>query len=246
MSWNRSKQETLALPIDALALLILQSYASSRGSNWRNWMRAAENYGTAQDPEISAALGEGWGWLMTHGLVTPDPSQMSPDAYRVSRLGRETLKYGIAKLAAAERLGMALHSRIAQQVEQQFLLGEYELAVFAAMREVEIRVRELANLPGSTLGVALMKQAFSRQGPGPLVDTAADGGEQEAAMFLFAGAIGLFKNPTSHRAVDYDDPVIASEAVLLADLLLRMLDQTETRLNRGSGPLISARIIPFI
>jgi uncharacterized protein (TIGR02391 family) len=230
MAWRRSKKDTLALPINALALLILEDY-SRKGWNWQNWMRESEQYGTAQDQEISAALGEGWGWLMTHGLVVRDPSQSSPDAYRVSRLGHETLKYGVAKLTAAERLGMALHARIAQQVEQQFLLGEYELAVFAAMREVEIRVRELVGASDSTLGVSLMKQAFSRQGPGPLADTEADGGEQEAAMFLFAGAIGLFKNPTSHRAVSYDDPVMASEVVLLADLLLRLLDRTEARIR---------------
>ena len=138
---------------------------------------------------------------MTHGLVVRDPSQSSADAYRVSRLGEETLKYGVAKLTAAERLGVALHPQIAQRVEQQFLLGEYELAVFTAMREVEIRVRELAALPDSLLGVKLMRKAFSPQGPGPLADTEADGGEQEAAMSLFASAIGYFKNPTSHRAV---------------------------------------------
>jgi hypothetical protein len=32
-------------------------------------------------------------------------------------------------------------------VRRQFLMGEYDLAAFAAMREVEIRVRELAAPP---------------------------------------------------------------------------------------------------
>ena len=43
-------------------------------------------------------------------------------------------------------------------------------------------------------------------------------------MALFWGAIGVFKNPSSHREVNYDDPIVAAEAVLLADLLLRLLD----------------------
>ncbi|WP_442792216.1 TIGR02391 family protein [Amycolatopsis sp. NBC_01307] len=46
---------------------------------------------------------------------------------------------------------------------------------------------------------------------------------------LFKGAIGMFKNPTSHRAVKYEDPAVASDAVLLADLLLRLLDGVEAR-----------------
>lgn len=44
-------------------------------------------------------------------------------------------------------------------------------------------------------------------------------------MALFWGAIGVFKNPSSHRQVDFADPTLASEVILLADLLLRMLDQ---------------------
>jgi uncharacterized protein (TIGR02391 family) len=231
VTWTLSKQKTLALPINALALLILRNYQSKGGWNWRNWMIESEHHGTARDPDINAALAEGWAWLMTHGLVAPNPTQGTPDAYRITRLGEQTLKHGGARLVAAERLGVSLHPRIAQQVEEQFLLGQYDLAVFAALREVEIRVRQLADAPESLLGVKLMQQAFSLNGPGPLVDTTADPGEQEAAMNLFKGAIGLFKNPTSHRAVSYDDPVIASEIILLADLLLRLLDQVGRRLN---------------
>jgi uncharacterized protein (TIGR02391 family) len=72
--------------------------------------------------------------------------------------------------------------------------------------------------------VKLMQQALSPTSPGPLTDALADPGEQVAATNLFSGAIGLFKNPTSHRPVNYDDPRVAGEIVLLADLLLRLLD----------------------
>lgn len=226
MAWNRDRAETTKLPIDALALLVLQDYDG--GWNWQNWMRESEQYGTASDPEISQALSEAWGWLMTRGLVVRDPSQNSADAYQVSRLGRETLRYGVARLAAAERLGVALHPRIAQRIEQQFLLGEFELAVFAAMKEVEVRVRELAGASDSLLGVRLMQHAFSAE-KGVLTDADADPGEKVAMMELFKGAIGLFKNPTSHRPVNYDDATLASEVILFADLLLRLLDQVERR-----------------
>src|SRR5664280_1764738 len=101
--WSRSKQDTLVLPVSALALLILGDYKATSGWNWHNWMLESKSYGTAVDQQVQDALAEGWAWLTTHGLV--------------------------------------------QRIEQQFLLGEYELAVFAAMKEVEVRVRELADLP---------------------------------------------------------------------------------------------------
>ena len=231
MVWSRSKQDTLVLPVSALALLILGDYKATSGWNWHNWMLESKSYGTAVDQQVQDALAEGWAWLTTHGLVMRDTTQTSTDALKVTRLGEETLQYGLARLAAAERLGMALHPRLAQRIEQQFLLGEYELAVFAAMKEVEVRVRELADLPNSLLGVKLMQQAFSPNSPGPLTDAHADPGEQVAAMNLFSGAIGLFKNSTSHRPMNYDDPSVAGEIVLLADLLLRLLDQAEARLQ---------------
>jgi hypothetical protein len=62
-----------------------------------------------------------------------------------------------------------------------------------------------------------------------------DSGEREATMALFWGAIGVFKNPPSHRQVDYQDPTQAAEVVLLADLLLRMLDEVEARLRRTAS-----------
>ena len=230
MGWKRSREDTIELPIDALAILVLEDYVAGDGWSWQNWMRESEQYGTARDPEIGLALSEAWSWLMTHGLAVRDPAQSSSDAYQISRLGRETLKYGVARLTAGERLGVALHPRLAQRIQQQFLLGEFELAVFAAMKEVEVRVRELANGSQSLLGVKLMQQAFSAD-KGVLTDPEADPGERVAMMELFKGAIGLFKNPTSHRLVDYDHPTLASEVILFADLLLRLLDQVEERMG---------------
>lgn len=136
-------------------------------------------------------------------------------------------------MAAEARLAQGLHARIEARIRQQFLLGEFEFAAFAAMKEVEIRVRELGGYPDSEVGVRLMQAAFSDDGP--LTDPNLDSGEQSATRALFWGAIGVFKNPSSHRQVRFDDPTEAAEVVLYADLLLRLLDRTEARLNSGSG-----------
>ena len=72
----------------------------------------------------------------------------------------------------------------------------------------------------SAIGIKLARTAL---GPGgPLVDPNLDTGEQRATADLFAGALGVFKNPPSHRQVQFDDPTKASEVILFADLLLRM------------------------
>lgn len=59
--------------------------------------------------------------VRTHGRA-PTPAATKASR-RAAGLGAETLRYGVAKLTAAERLGVALHPRIAQRIEQQFLLG---------------------------------------------------------------------------------------------------------------------------
>jgi uncharacterized protein (TIGR02391 family) len=69
-----------------------------------------------------------------------------------------------------------------------------------------------------------MKSAFGEGGP--LSDPQLERGEQQAKMALYWGAIGMFKNPSSHGQVDFDDPTLASEVILLADLLLRLLDRS--------------------
>jgi hypothetical protein len=71
-----------------------------------------------------------------------------------------------------------------------------------------------------------MRNAFGNGGP--LYDINLDPGEADATRELYSGAIGLFKNPSSHRPVDYSDLTIAAEVILLADLLLRLLDRSST------------------
>jgi uncharacterized protein (TIGR02391 family) len=150
-------------------------------------------------------------------------------------------------MRAQARLDVDLHSAIESKVRSPFLLGDHETASFVAFKEVEIRVRKLAAASVSDIGVPLMRAAF---GPnGPLCDPAMDRGEAVALMELFAGGIGVMKNPTSHRQVLYEDPTEAAEAILLADLLHRLLDRVEARLvtqrsdaNQAQTPTSSGRV----
>lgn len=179
--------------------------------NWRVWAQK---------------ISEAFDWLYVEGLLAHSFDNGSR-SYVVTAVGRETLDRGDdgARYLDAQRLLPGeLHPSIDARARRQFLLGETECAVMVAMKEVEIRMREAGALANDLVGVNLATAAF-KPGVGPLHDGRTEGGEQEAAMALFRGAMGVFRNPVAHRRVDYDDPREAVEVILFADLLLRMIDR---------------------
>jgi uncharacterized protein (TIGR02391 family) len=111
---------------------------------------------------------------------------------------------------------------LAQKVVHLFIRGDYDTAVCQAFKEVEIRVRSAAKLPPEKLGVDLMRDAFHLT-HGALTDQSPPKAERESRAHLFAGAIGLFKNPTSHRHVGLG-PEETRELILFANYLLRLVE----------------------
>jgi uncharacterized protein (TIGR02391 family) len=116
-----------------------------------------------------------------------------------------------------------LHPCIDVRVYPSFLRGAYDTAIFEALREVEVAVRDAAGFGPEKFGRSLMREAFA-PAVGPLTDKAALKAEQESLADLFAGAVGLYKNASSHRTGTVNDPVIASEIILLASHLLKLVD----------------------
>ncbi|HWO39120.1 MAG TPA: TIGR02391 family protein, partial [Candidatus Acidoferrum sp.] len=118
----------------------------------------------------------------------------------------------------------ALHPAIASSTFALFIRGHYDTVVFEAFRAVEVAVRQATGLPQDLVGSNLMRRAFDVSN-GPLTDPSLVQSEKQAMSDLFAGAMGMFKNPTSHRVAAISKPEDAVDLVMFANYLLRLVDQ---------------------
>ena len=114
------------------------------------------------------------------------------------------------------------HPAMSSKVWSFFSQGAYDTAVFEAFKQVEIAVRKAGGYAEADIGTKLMRKAFNVKN-GDLVDENQGGAEREARFFLFAGAIGAYKNPGSHREVEITAEE-AIEMIALASLLFRIVD----------------------
>ena len=142
-----------------------------------------------------------------------------------TRAGEEIIDdEGFERFRAAQAFPKALlHPSIADKVWPKLARGDLAEAVFMAFRAVEEAVREAGGFAATDVGTELMRKAFDPV-KGPLTALSHPDAERQALAHLFAGAIGSYKNPHSHRTVALTDPRDAQEQVLLATHLLRIVD----------------------
>jgi uncharacterized protein (TIGR02391 family) len=243
--------EATELPLQELAMRVLARLASTDWPDefprrsvqiveWVDeWGRIAR-YSRARSEILKAhrdradALAEAWDWLCSEGLLARAVlTRDDPEAFLVTRRGREMLDYldPLAMLRAQRRLGVELHPRLADRLQPLLRAGAFEQAALDALREVEVRVRELAGTKRARglVGVKLMRYAFGDDSP--FDGFVADPGERQGLSDLFSGAFGAVRNPLGHRTVEWDDATEAAEMVLLADLLMRQLDRVDSWLE---------------
>ena len=174
---------------------------------------------------VAKVITEAWMWLEREGLIAPKPDDTSGSWYFITRRGQKLKnltdfkKYNFGNILPSDNLDPAL----LQKAKPAYIRGDNETAILLSFKEVEVRTRTTAKLPDTLIGVALMREAFNPKG-GPLTDMNLPEAEREAIAHLFAGAIGMFKNPSSHRYVDYKDSKEVAEIIMFANYLLKVID----------------------
>lgn len=231
-----SYEDVRSLPLPDLSLNLLRSLAPEPNfNNLIQGFKQREGYGQLAPSDLDillARLSDAWAWLESHALIGPSSKNPQGGWCRLTSTGQALLEDpdALSKVWADDRLAGDLHPALSS-ARSNFALADYETASFSAMKAVEVEVRKVSGLPNELVGVALMRKAFGPK-DGLLRDPGAEGGEQQAIADLFAGAIGAYKNPASHRTVRFDDAVEAAEVIQLADLLLRVVQRAAARLDR--------------
>lgn len=198
---------------------------------------AERNDLVAQRGNVEICLMEAWAWLESQGLLIPVPGTNGQNGFRL--LSRRARQFeddqDFPRFVNACRLPKEiLHDRIRRRVWAAFVRGEYDVAVFQAMKAVEVYVREAAGYDRGQRGATMMRNAFNVD-TGTLTDPSLESAERESVAHLFAGAYGYFRNPNAHHDVPLNSPSEAMEIVLLANHLLRIVDAAVERLPREGG-----------
>lgn len=191
-------------------------------------------YNPHQKREVSISFGEAWQWLILNFLIMPAEGINGTNGFMVfTRQGAVLAQDGDFKSfrQAAAFPKTMLYPSIADKVWLALARGDLVDAVFAAFKAVEEAVRKAGGFADTDIGTDLMRAAFHVTS-GPLTDLSQPKAEREALSHLFAGAIGSYKNPHSHRTVTITDPSEAQDMVMLASHLLRIVDDRSLRLRK--------------
>lgn len=229
-------ESLLALETPEAALVLLQHLASGNagsspmqpafiGNFFNQRASPANAYPAEYHEAITEHLIMAWQWLLRENLLIPAPGNTQGWVCVSSRGHKAVSEEEFKKYRHAALLPQGLlHPSMSATVFAAFLRGEYDIAIFAAFRALENTVREVCKYGNDIYGAKLMRDAFGLSN-GPLTDKRLVRSEQDAMMGIYAGAIGLFKNRTSHQLNSFNEPEQAVSLILFANYLLNQAEE---------------------
>jgi uncharacterized protein (TIGR02391 family) len=227
----------LVMEPEELAPVVLKIAAEGRQNNLCHFQQFSSGlferhgqdarYPYARKRDVEVVLQQAWTWLGTNGFLVPEPGINGTHGFMILTPKGEKLakdpKAISGVLFSAAFPKKLLHPAIADKVWLALARGDLDDAVFGAFKAVEVAVRHAAKFSNVDIGVPMMRKAFDKT-TGPLTNMQQTEAERESLAHLFAGAIGSYKNPYSHRTVALTDLQEAQEIVMLASHLLRIVD----------------------
>jgi len=229
-------EELLKLDFEDVAAVILESLNSIEhlqlNRNDFAMQRTVQEYPPAYYERLLKALMTGWGYLEREGLIAEMPTKTGwyfiTDKGKTIRSREDLNAYRSSRMLPK----YLLHPIIARKVETAFQNAEYDTAVFQALREVEVAVRNASGFSPTDISAALMRKAFDPK-TGPMRDDTATDMEKLAISEMFAGLVGAYKSPRSHRHVVLD-AVEAAEIIVFASHLLKIVDARAAKMDKPS------------
>jgi uncharacterized protein (TIGR02391 family) len=105
--------------------------------------------------------------------------------------------------------------------------GEFDSAVFQAFKLIETSIRRKTKAKSEEIGIKLIRKAFDPKS-GSLTNYELPVAEREAFSNYIAGAFGYYKDPCSHRDVEFDF-ISAFERIVVASNLLKIIDEAKVK-----------------
>lgn len=206
----------------------MKSYSHGTDSIVPAWMN--EHFKIEMTPQEIQLAHEAIQELKNSGIIVQDSTQREDVFQILTAKGKEIVEKQQDPDIFALRLEEVLKNQeLLFQCLGPFNDQDYELAVFKAFRFVEESVRAKAGLSESDIGVNLMSKSFSPNKGRLIIPACVSPAEQEGVHSLFRGAIAFFKNPSSHRTVNYKNRLVAIQAIVVAELLLNILLTSQLR-----------------
>jgi uncharacterized protein (TIGR02391 family) len=191
-----------------------------------NALQGQPGYAFYDRQKTSTLLSQAWSWLERNDLITPAADENGRNGWEIITARGEQVSsaHDMRKIKeAADFPRWMIYPSIAEKVWRLIVRNDLDEAVFAAFKAVEEAVRSAGGYLPTDIGVPLMRKAFDKT-TGPLTELSHPEPEREALAHLFAGAVGPYKNPHSHRTMNLTDIRDAQEQIVLASHLLRIVD----------------------